>query len=224
MNDYMIAGLVLVTISGVDLAGKTTQLDALERWLADEGVSMTRLWYRPGYSSALNRVRDAVRALRPSALPPPGPSKERDRVFARPGVQGAWITMAIVDSIAQYALRVRAALARHEVVLCDRYIDDAVFDFELRFPQVPAGSLRRVLRAVSPRPDLAVLLVLPWDEVMRRLTLKDEPFPDPIEQRRKRYQGYQQLAASGDYLVVDATRSVESIQEELRGRIREARR
>jgi dTMP kinase len=215
---------VLVTISGVDLAGKTTQLDALERWLAAEGVSMTRLWYRPGYSSALNRVRDAVRALRPSALPPPGPSNERDRVFARPGVKGAWIAMAIADSIAQYGFRVRVAMARYEVVLCDRYVDDAVFDFALRFPQVPSGTLRRVFRAVSPPPDLAVLLVLPWEEVMRRLTLKDEPFPDPIEQRRQRYEGYQQLAARGDHLVVDATRSVESIQAELRGRIREARR
>lgn len=215
---------ILVTISGVDLAGKTTLLDGLERWLTEERVSMARLWYRPGYSGPLNKLRDTIRALRPGALPPPGPNVARDRAFSRPGVRGAWIGMAILDSIAHYALRVRIALTQHEVVLCDRYVDDALFDFALRFPEVPVEPLRRVLRGVAPRPEVPALLVLPWEEVLRRLSLKDEPFPDPMEQRRRRFDEYARLAAEGRYAIVDATRSVEAIQEDVRQRIREARR
>ena len=222
-RDHGVMNGVLVSVSGVDLAGKTTQLELLERWLMAEGLRATRLWHRPGYSPALDGLRRAVRRIRPSALPPPGPSASRAEVFQRPSVRAAWITMALADSVAHYGLRVRAALRCHDVVLCDRYVADAVLDFRFRFGERAADLMRRTLHPVAPIPHAALLLVLSWDEVLRRLSVKDEPFPEPMDARRLRYHAYQELAARGEHVVVDATPPANVVQEVLRQRIREAR-
>jgi len=195
---------LLITFSGVDGSGKTTQLELLRAELQSRGLRCHTLWYRPGYSDTLNLARAWVRKLRPGALSKPGDRKERSRRLGRKGASEAWVTVATMDMLAQYALRVRYLLATHDVVICDRYIADALLDFELHFPDVNLGPLPAVLRNASPRPALALLLMVPWDVSVQRLAMKDEPFPDEESLRRVRYSRYVGMAESGGQTLVNA--------------------
>ena len=201
----------IVTFSGVDGAGKTTQIDLLEAALQADGHRPVRLWYRPGYSPALDRLRGAVRALRPGALPPPGPSARREATFARPGVRRTWAAVALLDALVHYAVRVRALRAAGRVVLCDRYVWDGLLDLELRFPDlgVRRWPLARALERLAPEPDAAFLLVVPWEECVRRAAARAEPFPDPEPLRRARFEALMQLATRPGLTVIDTTASVE---------------
>ncbi len=51
--------------------------------------------------------------------------------------------------------------------------------------------------------------------MLRRMEAKDEPFPDPPATRDRRYQWYQQLAASGRYTVVDGTQPRDAIHAQI---------
>jgi dTMP kinase len=213
---------VIIALSGVDGAGKTTQLELLAGALEARGLRTVPFWYRPGYSRELDALRAAVRRLRPAALPRQGDgSGGRERAFGRPRVRQAWVAVALVDALLQYALKVRALSHAGRVVLCDRYLADGALDLVLRFPELAAAAERgfALVRAASPRPDAALLLDLPFDEVQRRLAAKDEPFPDAPAMLRARYDRYRAWAAEGRFEVVDAGRSVDAVHGDVMARL-----
>lgn len=211
---------MLITLSGIDCSGKSTQLDLLDRHLTERGLAPVRLWYRPGYSRSLDALRAAVRRVRGSALPRADSDEgraARQRTFARPGVARTWSTMALLDMATQYAVKLRALDAAGRVVLCDRYVDDAMMDLTLRFPQLELehSVLARAVLAACPRPDASFLLMLPFEEQTRRMAIKDEPYPDALEVRQARYARYEALAASGRHTVLDASRDIDTVHRDL---------
>ncbi|MEB2313871.1 MAG: hypothetical protein OZ928_18655 [Polyangiaceae bacterium] len=214
----------LVTVSGVDCAGKTTQIELLARALERDGYRTRVLWYRPGYSARLDRLRRAVRRLRPGALPRATASGARERAFARPGVSQAWLAMALGDLLIEYAAVVRGRVLAGEVVICDRYLFDAGLDLTFRFPALE-GSSRRALGAaarVCPRPDAELLLLLPEAEMLRRMELKNEPFPDPPEIRARRYAAYAERARAPWVTPIDSAREIAAVHAELHRVVSEA--
>jgi len=86
-------------------------------------------------------------------------------------------------------------------------------DFEIEFPDLNPERWMpwRLLRAMCPRPDLQLLLLLPTEEAKRRCDLKQEPFPPSPEVRRLREQAYQELATRADWVPLDANRSAEEV-------------
>ena len=216
---------MLVTFSGQDCSGKSTQLDRAADWLESEGYRVARLWYRPGYSARLDNLRAFVRRARPGSLPRTardgGDDQARAQVFGRPGVAQAWLTMALADSVLEYGARLRWLLRNHDVVLVDRYLDDAWMDLELRFP----SRFRRVglralgLRWSAPKPDLKVLLTVSPDVQAERMAMKNEPFPDPEPLRLARFRAYERLAISPGYVVVDADRDIDAVAADIRAAV-----
>jgi thymidylate kinase len=204
---------MILAVSGVDCAGKSTQIAMLEAHLRAHGARPDVRWHRPGYSRGLDLARAAVRRLRPGAMPAPGPSAARERAFSNPRLQRAWAAMALVDTLTHYAVEVRALSLAGRAVICDRYVDDGLLDLRLRFPDLHTDrwlTTRALLRA-TPRPDLSILLMLDRARVQERIAAKAEPFPDPPATRERRHAAYDALAASGRFTVVDADGTPEEV-------------
>ena len=215
---------MIISLSGVDCAGKTTQLDRLEVALTSRGHRVRRLWFRPGYSRLVDTLRSQVRSLRSGALPTSDQPKARAQVFARPGVRQAWITMAALDTLLNLGAHVRLLSWRGYTVLCDRYVEDAIVDLSMRFPDLvdAQGRLRRGLVGTCPRPDAAIMLTLSREVLATRALAKNEPFADLPEVRAERYDIYMRLAASGRFTVVDAERPIEDVTRAILDTLREA--
>lgn len=219
---------MLITFSGVDGSGKSTQMNLLHASLEARGHRCVTLWFRPGYSREMDALRAAVRRLRPGSLPRSG--EARERAFQASGVRQSWMAMAWIDTWIQYGIKVRARLLAGQTVICDRYLADAMLDLEFRFPEMWQGAWSRAWRGlerVVPRPDVALLLMLPWEEMERRLEAKDEPFPDPVETRGRRYAAYERMAASGCFEVIDASPEIKVVGtyiEEVTSRVDEGSR
>lgn len=214
--------LRFLTFSGIDGCGKSTQI-ALAQQALGQGKQRVRVdWYRPGYSTGLDKLRRGFRRLRPGMLPPPGHSERRERAFGKRVVSGAWFMMACLDMIIHYGLKTRIQLLLGFIVICDRYIDDAVIDLELRFPSLTAryaGHLRFLRRCV-PSPDVAILLTLPYHEVESRLSKKSEPFSDAPNLRRARHRRYDALGNEAGYTTISAEGSIQDVHERIMGIIR----
>jgi thymidylate kinase len=208
---------MIIAVSGVDCAGKSTQIDLLLAHLQENGRRPKQFWYRPGYSAELDALRSMIRKLRPGAIPSPGKSDEREKAFANPALQKRWAMAAIWDAMLQYAIKLRGWNLIGKTVVCDRYLSDATLDLRLRFPNlaVDGWSSLRWLKSAAPKPDLSILLMLPREEFLKRLELKNEPFPDSPEMRDKRFSAYQELAASGDFVVIDGDRPIVEVQQSI---------
>lgn len=208
---------MIISLSGIDCAGKSTQLSRLEEALDARGHDVERVWFRPGYSAVMDKLRAGVRRVRPQTLPRESAPAARGRAFSRPGVSQAWVGMAVIDTLINLGGYVRWRSLLGKTVLCDRYIEDALVDLSLRFPALVEadGALRRTLVRACPTPDVAFLLSLSEEEVARRALIKAEPFEDPPEVRAARYAAYMELARMGRFTLIDAEQPVEHVTRAL---------
>ncbi len=214
---------LIITISGIDCSGKSTQLDLLRERFTEKGMEARLFWFRPGYSAELDLLRAWVRRVRPGLLPRTTADEReaRDAVFKKPAVRRGWAAMALGDIWLQYVVKLRAQDLLGRIVLCDRYLFDARLDLELRFPDL-ARTLERIfstLERMAPRPDHAFLLMLPYEEMMRRMDAKKEPFPDPEDLRRARFDRYLVAGARRGITVIDANRDRESVADDIWERV-----
>lgn len=213
----------LITISGPDGVGKSTQARLLVERLLREGRPARAFWFRPGYSHELDAARAFVRRFSRRALPTADQGEARARAFRKPGVSGAWLTMALADTALQLGVKLRSWMARGEAVVCDRYLLDASLDLELRFPahRERLRTAWRTLDTLCPRPDGAYVLQASPAEVEERLTSKHEPFPDDADTRVARREAYDAMVRAGQATPIDAAGPASQVHERLWLSVRE---
>lgn len=139
----------LITVEGVEGAGKTTQVEALRAWLVERGVSVVATAEPDGtpLGASLRRVLGEV-----------------DRV--------APLTEALLfaASRAEHVQRViRPALAAGQIVLCDRYVDSTVaYQGYGRGVALETVAQLNRLATGGVMPDLTLVLDLDVAEGLRR--------------------------------------------------------
>ncbi len=216
--------MCLVSFSGLDGAGKSTQIDRLLATLKAQGRNPVYLWTRGGYTPLFSGLKSLLRsASRGRILPAPGPSRQRTQALAKPAARRTWLVLALLDLLWVFGVQVRWWNRRGRPVICDRYLWDTWIDFCLNFPgeSVEEWRLWRILARIAPRPDVAFLLLLPVDESVRRSQLKGEPFPSSREILSSRLALYEQLLAGRGperkvaWHALDARRPVDDLAAEI---------
>lgn len=207
----------LFVFSGIDGAGKTTQIERVERALADRGVATRRVWARGGYTPLFSLLKAILRRLRRGALPPPGRSVQRDTLLRAGWRRNLWLTIALLDLALYYAVWVRALRWAGITVLSDRYLLDTELDFRLNFPaeKVAEWRLWHWLQWAAPRPDGAFMFLVPVEESLARSAAKNEPFPDSPEVLAERWRVYDAACRRGDYRRFDGTQPREKLTADL---------
>jgi thymidylate kinase len=195
----------IIVFSGLDGAGKSTQIDLLMERLHQQGEKTTYIWLRGGYTTLFGSGKAVLRRLLRKSLPSPGRSSERTQTLGKPWVRRAWLTVAILDLFRICAVQLRWWRWRGSVVICDRYIWDTLIDFRLNFPEeiVEKWLLWKILVWVTPCPTQSFLMVVPVEESVRRSQLKNVPFPDSQEVLESRLKNYSSLSECGHWYVLD---------------------
>ena len=211
----------LFVFSGLDCAGKTTQINCLLDYLRLRRQDPVYFWSRGGYTPLFEKAKRLVRQTTGRVLVPAGQSARRTETFRKSWVRRLWLAVSLLDLLLVYGVSIRWWRMRGRPVVCDRYLWDTLVDFRLNFPaeQVQEWRLWRLLALLAPRPDVSFLLLIPVEESMRRSELKDEPFPDSPEVLAQRLEHYEAQVAEGRWHVLDGQRPVADIFAEIRERV-----
>lgn len=199
---------LFITFEGPEGSGKTTQIGLLAAALAARGQSVVTT-REPGGT----RIGDAIRSV----------LLNREHTEMSPRAEALLFNAAraqIVDEVVQ------PALARGEVVLCDRYGDSTVAYQGYGHSQ-PLEPLRALIRYATAglTPDLTIYLDIDVHAGLARKRAGAVEEWNRMEAKTVAYhqavrQGYLQMAAdSNRWLVVDAAQPVEKIHEQLVARV-----
>ena len=152
--------LAIISFSGIDGAGKSTQIEALEAWLLQSGlqVSIFSMW-DDVVVGARWREFASHRAFRgdQGIGSPEKPLERRDKnVTSRP-LELIRLCLYFADAFS-LSLRIRRLQrsSAHEVVIFDRYIYDELANLRLKH-WLPRAMTRLILKLV-PAPDLACII------------------------------------------------------------------
>ncbi|QJU54517.1 dTMP kinase [Herbiconiux sp. KACC 21604] len=198
---------LFITLEGGDGAGKTTQAELLESWLAAQGCTVVRT-REPGGTEIGNEVREIVLHSRGHIAP------------------RAEALLYAADRAHHISTKVRPALERGEVVVQDRYLDSSVA-YQGAGRVLDAGEIRELSlwAAEGLLPDLTILLDLDEDAARARLDGANKRF-DRLEAEKSDFHRRVReafLALARDepdrFLVIDAAREPETIAAEVRERV-----
>jgi len=209
---------MIVVFSGVDGAGKSTQIKHLTHFLGKQEKTSTVVWSRGGYTPGMEWVKKWVRKLSGRKIPDSGISKARSEVLSKKWVAYAWLTFAMLDLMILYGVLIRFRSFIGEIVVCDRYLIDTQLDFQRNFPQIKIEKmlLWRILKAVSPKADSYFLLWVPVAESIQRSIQKEDPFPNDQETLRWRLEKYMDNKfIAKEYLMIDCRNSVDDVSNEI---------
>ncbi|MGI8633145.1 MAG: dTMP kinase [Solirubrobacterales bacterium] len=223
----------VITFSGLDGAGKSSQAealrDAMEALGADPVIVWTALGAHPGLDRLIAPVKGLLRAasrlgLRPSPTGPepvlatddPGPVdregaelgrglRERSRLLA-----SVWLAVLGVANGVSQRRATRAHVRRGRLVICDRWTLDS--SAHLRYAYGPDSRMRvpvALIRAISPRPLRSWLLDISPETAYAR---KGEY---PLEEFRRQANLYREQADTLGVERVDGERPAAQLSEQL---------
>jgi thymidylate kinase len=174
---------MIIVFSGVDGAGKSTQINLLKKKIEERGLTVNSIWSRGGYTPGFEFLKKILRFISGKKSIPSGSGGRRDKAMSNALISRLWLMVAMLDLLILYAVIIRVKSFFGLVVICDRYIGDTFIDFSLNFPNSHFKKmwLWRLLVTFSPKPHVSLLFILPIKESMRRSKLKNEPFPDSKE-------------------------------------------
>jgi dTMP kinase len=199
---------LFITLEGPEGSGKTTQTRLLANWLAEAGydVLTTR---EPGGT----RIGDVVRTLL------------LDPAYAgiRPETEFLLFCAARAQIVGEV---IRPHLGKGGIVVCDRFADSSLA-YQGYGRQLDQDAVRVITAFATGGllPDLTLCLDLPVVEGFRRKQDRGLGSPDRLEQEQLEFhervrQGYLALARAElhRWVIVDAARATEEVQEEIRAR------
>lgn len=211
---------MLLTFSGVDCSGKSTHIQYLENYFTSLGKTCTVFQFETGHSKEMQAVKWATNKV--LYLPQKASriifSKLSSQPILAPAASSSDdhttlhdikdISTDIIDAAFQWSMKLRYLQRRYDVVICDRYIEDARIDFMFKYPNYRfTDRLLSALVRIMPKPDRAFLLWLPLETMLERLSYKDGPSQANLELRTKRYRAYGSL--SDEIIRIDTSVSVE---------------
>jgi dTMP kinase len=201
---------MLITLEGIEGAGKSSQVEAAARFIRAAGRPCTTT-REPGATDPGRRIR---------------------RILLDPACTGmdprAELLLYIADRVEHFEQVIRPALTRGQVVICDRYVD-ATLAYQGAARGVDADLIERLHALVLGdwRPALTVLIDLPvevglaraWNAVDRgerssnetRFEREDRDFHQRVRQ------GYLDLAAREPrrFCVIDGNRPAGAVARDL---------
>ena len=182
----------IVTFSGIDGAGKSTQIEALLNYLRERGftVKIYTFWddivVLPGIRE---RVSLSVFKGDRGVGSPEKPIVRRDKNIASWYVVASRLLLYLLDVCALAVHVSRTSAAEADVVIFDRYIYDEIANLPLK--RRWARFYIRFLLRLTPKPDLALLLDADPDTACQR---KPEYPPEFVERNREAYLRLSRLA------------------------------
>jgi thymidylate kinase len=201
----------IVSFSGIDGAGKSTQIRALQGWLAQAGFSVQLLtfWddvvvfprFREFTSHAAFKGDQGIGS-------PERPLQRRDKNVTAWPVSALRFGLYFLDAINLCRVTHTVTKRRADVVIFDRYIYDELANLPLQ--SWPARAFGRLLLKFVPRPDIAYLIDA---DPAAALARKPEY---PLEFLHSNREAYLNLSRLADNISVIEPQSIEAMEIRIR--------
>lgn len=213
----------MISFSGIDCGGKSTQIEKISEYMqqtAKRKNIVKVIHSRGGYTPLLEFTKKIIRKDKNSTREEQ--DKYREEIHSSSKKRKLLLWLSILDLGIYYGIYFRICEMFGKIILADRYFWDSYIDFLMKYPEFNFEKwiVWKMTRKIYLKPKHSIIYVIPAELSMYRSTLKEEPWPEPVEIRKKRIAMYmKQIKKNRWNYVIDATKSIDEVFEETKEKI-----
>lgn len=207
---------MLVSFSGIDSAGKTTQIKLLEDYCENSGIKTKRIWGKARGTPGVLFLKRILR--RDNKMTQEEKLEYRAEVFQNKSKKTFLLVASLLDLLWFFGIYYRIANLFHRIVILDRYVWDTYIEVKTEFTGIDFEKwiLWKLVVAVSPKPRVSFLFVIPPEESIRRDIQKEDLTVDSLELKKEKIAFYMELKEKKKWTnVMDGMKTIDSLHKEV---------
>lgn len=205
---------MIVSFSGIDSAGKTTQIEMLLRYCDENNIRAKRLWGKARGTPGVEFLKSLVR--RDRKMSKEEKQEYRAEFFQNMKKKRFLLIMSLLDLLWYFGIYYRIESLFHKVTILDRYVWDTYIEVSTEFTGIPFENwlLWKMVVWLSPKPRHSFLFVIPAEESLRRDIQKNDLTVDALELKQAKIDLYMQLKDEEKWThVMDGMNSREELHQ-----------
>lgn len=208
---------MIVSFSGIDSSGKTTQIILLEEYCKLNNISVRRLWGKARGTPGVMLLKQLLR--QDKRMDFEQKMKYRKAVFQNGRKQKLLLIASLLDLIWYFGLYYRIQSLKCDCLILDRYVWDTYIEVTTEFKGITLGKwwLWKLVLFFAPKPQNSFLFTIPPEISIERDKNKNDLTVDSLLMKQQKIAHYLALKDEGKWsIVIDGLRPIEEIHSEVK--------
>lgn len=203
---------MIVSFSGIDSAGKTTQINLLADYCREHKISFRKVWSKARGTPGVLLLKRIVR--RDKKMDSTEKSEYRNEVFKNPRKKKLLYIASMLDLCWYWGIHYRILSMFCKYLICDRYLWDTYVEINQDFDgiDIDKSLLWKMVRHIAPKPKVSFVFVIPPKISLMRDKQKNAAGIEDIEHKAKKIETYMQCVNNGCWSnVMDGQKSIDEL-------------
>lgn len=207
---------MIISFSGIDSAGKTTQIDKLTSYFDVYRVKYAKRWSKARGTPGVEFIKSFFR--KDKGMDEAGRQATRKEIYKSPKRQKLLYAASLLDLCWYWGVYFRLLNITHRYLICDRYLWDTYVEMKHDFYSIDIDHsfLWKTVKFLAAKPKVSFVFVIPAELSLERDLQKGTDGTEDIERKKSKIDVYMHLVGMGRWTnVMDGTKSREALHQEV---------
>ncbi len=208
---------MIVSFSGIDSAGKTTQIQMLLDTCHKKGIRTKQVWSKARGTPGVIWLKELVR--KDKQMDSKGKEEYRNEVFQNPKKQRLLYTASMLDLCWYWGIYYRILGVMYDFLICDRYLWDTYVEIKQDFSSIDIDNslLWKIVKDIAPKPKHSFIFIIPAEVSLERDKQKNAAGIETIDKKMKKIAIYMKCVEAGKWTsVMDGMKSRAELHSEVK--------